>query len=56
MCKFLLLLMLQTEITDFKEKLQLARETISKFKTEIVKVQKEKGVDSSVNSIIYSTP
>jgi hypothetical protein len=29
----------QSEITEFKEKLQLARETITKFKSEIAKIQ-----------------
>ncbi len=34
----------QGEITDFKDRLQLARETISKFKQELEKVQREKGI------------
>lgn len=43
----------QAEITDFKDRLQLAKETIAKFKAEIAKVQKDRGTDMS---IIYSTP
>ena len=44
----------QSEITEFKEKLQLARETIAKFKTEIGKVQKDRGVDGGVGSLIFN--
>jgi len=38
---------IQGEISDLKSKLQLAKTTISKFKTEVQKVQKEKGLDIS---------
>ena len=46
---------IKAEITDFKEKLQLAKETINKFKAEIAKVQKERGVDSSAGSVMFGS-
>jgi hypothetical protein len=46
---------IQAEITDFKEKLQLAKETINRFKAEIAKVQKERGVDSSAGSVMFGS-
>ena len=47
----------QSEINDFKLKLQLAKETIASFKNEISKVQKERGEEANVSgSFIYSTP
>jgi len=38
---------IQDEIADLKSKLELAKTTISKFKVEMSKVQKEKGIDYS---------
>ena len=35
----------QTEITELKDKLQLAKETIARFKIEVVKTQRENGED-----------
>ena len=35
------------EISDLKSKLELAKSTITKFKSELNKVQKEKGLDIS---------
>jgi hypothetical protein len=47
----------QSEINDFKLKLQLAKETIASFKSEISRVQKERGEEANVSgSFMYSTP
>ena len=42
----------QSEISDFKDKLELAKETIAKFKTEIARVQRDgtSGNDSVLQS------
>jgi len=40
----------QTEISDFKDKLELAKETITKFKAEIARVQREGGLGMDSNS------
>ena len=43
---------MQSEISDFKDKLELAKETIAKFKTEIARVQRDgtSGNDSVLQS------
>jgi len=40
----------QAEISDFKDKLELAKETITKFKTEIARVQREGVASNDSNS------
>ena len=40
----------QAEISEFKDKLELAKETIAKFKSEISKVQREGLVTSEPNA------
>ena len=40
----------QTEISDFKDKLELAKETITKFKAEISRVQREGAIGIESNS------
>ena len=35
---------MQSEISDFKDKLELAKETITKFKAEIARVQRDGGM------------
>ena len=47
---------MQSEISDFKDKLELAKETIAKFKTEIARVQRDgtSGNDSILQSSNHS--